>query len=36
MDEFGAARINSESVGVPWKKTLDLLEEAGMAMRVVE
>ena len=36
MDEFGLARINSESTGVPWEKTLDLLEEAKMAMTIVE
>ena len=36
MDEFGAASINSESIGVPWEKTLDLLEQAEMAMGIVE
>ena len=36
MDVFGAARINDESTGVPSEKTLDLLEEAEMAMRIVE
>ena len=36
MDVFGAARINGESTGVLCKKTLDLLEEARMAMRIVE
>ena len=36
MDGFGAARISSESNGVSWEKTLDFLEEAGMAMRIVK
>ena len=33
--EFWRVRINSELFGVPWEKTLELLEEAGVAMRVV-